>query len=194
MLERLHDWKGGMEAWAAGRRLWPRVALLVYLAYAGVRHLADPLYRSWFAGITLVFHEMGHLVFSFAGETMKILGGSLMQLLVPIAAAVYLRLFQKDRFGFAVCLAWLAFSAWDLATYIGDASHEDLPLVSMGGTPEHDWSNLLTKWRLLNKDRVIATCVRVFATITWVFAMGLGTALSVFIWRHRARAVKDVAP
>ena len=50
------------ELWCDGRSPWIRAALLGYLLYAGVRHLLDPLYRSWFAGITLAFHELGHLL------------------------------------------------------------------------------------------------------------------------------------
>jgi len=188
MRERLEAWKDDLEEWATGRHLWARLALLLYLAYAGVRHLADPLYSSWFGGITLIFHEMGHLAFVWAGDTMQTLGGSLMQLLIPTIAALYLRLFQKDRFGFAVGLAWLAFSAWNLATYVGDARREELPLVSLGGTPEHDWSELLTRWHLLNHDTQIATGTRVFATVTWTVAMALGGALCFFIWRTRGRA------
>lgn len=180
-----------MEEWATGRHLWARLALLAYLAYAGVRHLANPLYSSWFGGITLIFHEMGHLAFSWAGDTMYTLGGSLMQLLIPTIAALYLRFVQKDRFGFAVCLSWLAFSAWNLATYIGDARREELPLVSMGGNPEHDWSKLLTRWHLLNSDTAIASGVRVCATATWVLAMALGVALCVFIWRMRGQGTKS---
>ncbi|MBX3182386.1 MAG: hypothetical protein KIT72_08945 [Polyangiaceae bacterium] len=154
-----------------GRSPWARGALALYLAYAGVRHLADPLYRSWFAGLTLGLHELGHIVFAPFGRTWMLLGGSLMQLIVPAVVAVYLLVRQRDWFGIWVGQAWLAFSAWEVATYVEDANKERLPLVSFSGRYEHDWSMLLTDWRLLNSCDTIATVIRVGAFLTWATAM-----------------------
>lgn len=166
--------------WCEGKSPWLRAALTVYLAYAGVRHIADPLYRSWFGGITLAFHEMGHIVFSPFGRTLMLLGGSIMQLLVPAAAALYLLLRQRDWFGLAVGQAWLAFSTWEVATYIDDANKEQLPLVSLGGVPEHDWSILLTQWHMLNACETIATATRCVAFVTWATAIAFAGWL---LWR-----------
>ena len=163
-----------------GRSPWGRGLVALYLAYAGVRHLADPLYRSWFGGITLAFHELGHIVFAPFGRTLMLLGGSIMQLLIPFAAAIYLLVRQRDWFGLAVGQAWLAFSTWEVATYIDDANKEQLPLVSMGGVPEHDWSTLLTQWHLLNVCEGIATATRCLAFLVWALALALGGWL---IWR-----------
>jgi hypothetical protein len=175
-----------VEEWCVGRSWAPRAALLVYLTYAGVRHIADPMYRSWFAGITLAFHEMGHLVFVPFGRTMTILGGSLMQLIVPTVASLYLLWRQHDWFGLSVGASWLAFSEWELATYVGDASREELGLVGFSDNPEHDWSTLLTEWHLLNSDHTIAACIRVVATCTWLVAIAFAIFLCVRMWRARS--------
>lgn len=167
----LEDFYLEAEDYCRGKNPWLRAALTVYLAYAGVRHVADPLYRSWFGGITLAFHEMGHIVFSPFGRTLTILGGSIMQLVIPAAAALYLLLRQRDWFGLAVGQAWLSFSTWELATYIDDANKEQLPLVSLGGVPEHDWSILLTQWHMLNECETIATATRCVAFVTWATAI-----------------------
>lgn len=164
-----------------------RALLAAYLVYAGVRHIANPLYRSWFAGITLVFHEMGHPLFSPLGHTMMLLGGSITQLLIPLAAGLYLLFRQRDWFGLAVCTAWFAFSAWELATYIADANKEQLPLVSLGGAPEHDWSNLLTQWHWLNACDAIGTFVRSIAFVSWFLAMSLACWLLWQMWKLRQR-------
>jgi hypothetical protein len=163
-----------------GRSPWARGGLAVYLAYAGVRHLADPLYRSWFAGITLAFHELGHIVFAPFGRTLMLLGGSILQLFIPFVAGAYLLLRQRDWFGLLVGQSWLAFSTWELATYIDDANKERLPLVSMGGAAEHDWSALLTQWHLLNSCETIATATRGAAFLLWATAMAATTWL---LWR-----------
>lgn len=184
--DRIDDLRDDLESWLDERESWiPRALLLAYLAYGFVRHIADPLYRTWFGGITLAFHEMGHIVFIPFGRTMTIAGGSIMQLLVPLAAAIYLLVKQRDWFGLVVGLMWLSFSMFELATYIGDAAREELPLVSMGGGYHHDWSMLLTQWHLLSQCDAIASCVRVLAGIIGLGALALGGYIVVRIVRAR---------
>jgi hypothetical protein len=171
---RFRDRKDDLDLWIDTRESWiPRALLALYLAYAGVRHMLDPLYGSWFSPMTLAFHEMGHIVFIPLGRTMTIAGGSIMQLVVPFAAAIYLWKKQDDWFGFGVGLAWLSFATFELATYVGDAARLELPLVSLGGGYHHDWSTLLTEWRLIDHCDAIATIVRVFAGAIWLFAIAL---------------------
>jgi hypothetical protein len=175
----LDDWIDERDGFVA------RGLLLVYLAYGLVRHVLDPMYRSWFGGITLGFHEMGHILFIPFGRTMTIAGGSIMQLLVPLAAALYLLVKQRDWFGFVVGLSWLSFSGFELATYIGDAAREALPLVSFGGGYHHDWSMLLTQWHLLNQCDAIALGVRIVAGGIGLGAVALGGYIVVRIGRRR---------
>ncbi len=182
--DRIADLRDDLDAWIDERESWiPRAALLAYLAYGFVRHIADPLYRTWFGGITLAFHEMGHIVFMPFGHTLMVAGGSIMQLLVPLAAAIYLLVKQRDWFGLVVGLAWLSFSMFELATYIGDAAREELPLVSMGGGYHHDWSMLLTQSHLIGQCNAIATGVRVLAGLVGLFAIALGGYIVVRIAR-----------
>lgn len=178
--------RGDARDWAEGRHALPRLPLLVYLLYAGVRHIVDPMYRSWFAGITLVFHEMGHIVFSLFGRTLMLLGGTIFQLAIPLAAGLYLWLRQRDYFGGAVGGAWLAFATWEMATYVADANKEQLALVGFGDDLEHDWSSLLTGWRLLNHCDTIASVVRVGALLTWGGSMALGLWLCWMMFKSRA--------
>ena len=63
----------------------------------------------------LVFHEAGHVIFALFGRFMGVLGGSLLQVLVPlVAAAAFLR--QQDRIGIALhrvgLLTMIAAVAW----------------------------------------------------------------------------------
>lgn len=171
------------QAWAEGRSALVRAPLALYLGYAGLRHVIDPMYRSWFAGITLIFHEMGHLFFSYFGRTLMFLGGSIMQTLVPLAAGAHLLLKQRDYFGVAVCLSWLSFSDWEMATYMDDANKERLALVGFSGNPEHDWSTLFTQWHILNYCETIATFVRGIAFLTWGASMALAAWLCFRMWK-----------
>lgn len=181
-VERWQDLREEAEAWTDGRSPWLRAALLAYLAYAGFNHLIDGFYRSWFAGITLIFHEMGHIIFSLFGRTLEILGGSIMQVVVPVAAGAHLLIKQRDFFGVAVCGSWLSFSLWEMGLYIWDAAREQLPLVGFGGQPHHDWGTLLTQWHVLNHCDHIAFVVRTLAFLVWLASVGLGGWLCWRMW------------
>lgn len=171
------------EEWCKGRSPWVRAPLWLYLVYAGVRHAFDPLYRSWFAGLTLVLHEGGHLIFAGFGRTMMLLGGSLTQLFVPAFVAAYFFFRQRDWFGFSVGLSWLSFSSFELATYVGDANKGQLPLVGMGDNVIHDWDALLTQWHLLNHCDTFALLLRLCAGALAVLASALGAWLLLHMRR-----------
>jgi hypothetical protein len=165
------DWVEDLRDWCATRSPWPRAPLAAYLLYAGVRHIADRDYRSWFAGLTLVLHEIGHVLFSQLGRTLEILGGTIVQLAVPLGVALYLLLRQRDWFGLGVGGSWLAFSTWEWGTYLYDANKDELALVGFSDAPQHDWGTLLTEWRVLNHTDTIAAAIRLLATVTWLAAM-----------------------
>jgi hypothetical protein len=177
------------QAWATGRSALVRLPLLAYLTYGGIRHTFDPMYNTWFAGITLAFHEMGHLLFLPFGRTLTFLGGSIMQLFVPTAAAIYLLLRQRDWFGLSVGGAWLGYSQWEMATYMADAVKEELGLVGFSGNPEHDWNTLFGQWHLLSHCQGIATFVRICAFATWASSMALGAWLCWHMWKTREEVV-----
>jgi len=163
-------------AWCSGKSWIWRAPVLAYLGWAGVRHLRDPLYGSLFAGITLGVHELGHLILGPLGAWPGIAGGSLAQLAVP-AAAVWILARQRDYFGIAVGMAWLAFSLFGLATYIGDARARELPLVALTPDPIHDWNWMLGRLGLLSADHALAFVCRAAAAVLWAAAMVLGGCL-----------------
>lgn len=170
--------------WARGR-LWQwRLPLLVYLGYTGFRYLGDPSYWSVWSGITLGIHELGHVLFSAFGEFMTVAGGSLSQLAAPIVAGALLAR-QRDYFGAAVCAAWLSFSLCGLATYVADARTEELPLVSLSGEAEHDWTYLLFRTGLLRQDETIARAMRGAAAVVLVAALAAGAHLCLVMGRTR---------
>jgi hypothetical protein len=161
--------------WARGRMWIPRAALLAYLVYAEVRYLRNPLSSTMFAGITLAFHEMGHLLFNPLGHFIGSLMGSGMQVLIPaLVVVIFLR--QEDYFGMSVGGFWLSFSLFDLANYIADARAMELPLVGFSDDPEHDWHYLLGAVHMLPMDTTFAFLLRVMAT-----AIG-GASLWFAVW------------
>lgn len=103
----------------------------------------------------LVFHEAGHVLFSPFGRFMTVLGGSLLQFLVPVIAAVaFIR--QEEPFSAAVCAWWAGQNLVDLAPYIADARR--LALVMLGGrtgaeVEGHDWEFILTALGMTHLDQ-----------------------------------------
>lgn len=163
--------------WCKGRNWSWRAILLAYLAYVSVRSLSDDEYGTIFGGITLVVHEAGHVVFGAFGELLAVMGGSIMQLAIPlIVAMLFLR--QREYFGIAVALAWLSTSSCNLAAYIGDARSQDLPLVSMGsGDPIHDWHYILGHFGMLGQDHALARLARFASFVSLLLAIVLGAWL-----------------
>ncbi len=176
-------------AWASEDRSWPpRAALLAVLAYFGWRHLADPEYGSIFSGITLGVHELGHLVFSPLGHWLGVAGGSIAQVVAPLAVA-YGFLRQRDYFAIAVAGAWEGMSLSNLATYVADARAQELPLVSpFSGDPEHDWNYLLSSVGMLRQDALLAGCLRVAAFAALAGSVAFGVWLCVRMGRNRPGA------
>ena len=123
----------------------------------------------------LVFHEAGHVLFGFLGRFMAVLGGSLLQVLVPVTLGVaFLR--QRDQFGAAVCLWWAGQNLLDLAPYIADARRLRLPLLGgrTGAEVEgHDWEYLLTEMGWLHLDETAGLAS---------YRLGLAVMIGALIW------------
>ena len=154
-----------------------------------MRSLNDYEYWTIFAGITLGVHEAGHVVFAPFGELLTVAGGSIMQIAVPLIVA-WLFLRQREYFGISVAFAWLSMSLSNLATYVGDARAQDLPLVSIGdGDPIHDWHFLLGHFAMLGQDQALARFARFLSVISLVVAIAWGA------WLLKAmRLSADVLP
>ena len=145
----------------AGPTRWARIALVAGLAYWTWKFAFTPLGEDAMDAFihlpNLVFHEAGHLIFSPLGQFMTVLGGSLMQVLIPVIAAIaFIR--QEQPFGAAICVWWAGQNLVDLAPYIADA--RALKLMLLGGrtgaeVEGHDWEFILMRLRLLHRDQAI---------------------------------------
>ena len=139
---------------------WILIALLVRWT---VIFLAWPMRQdvvgaTFLHSINLPFHEAGHIIFSPFGEFMTVLGGSLMQVLVPIICMIaFLTEASYNIFGAAVLLWWAGENMMDVAIYINDA--RALQLMLLGGPADavegHDWEKILTMTNSLHRDHVL---------------------------------------
>jgi hypothetical protein len=161
---------------------WSRVILYGFLVIWGIRFLLgnpdhDVVLLSFMHNVNLPIHEAGHMVFRFLGDFMGVLGGSIMQLLIPAIFVVAFVYQQKNAFGGAISLWWLAQNFMDLAPYIGDARVQRL--VLLGGVTGreapgyHDWNNILGRLGWLQHDETIAAAS---------YDIGRVLMVAMFVW------------
>ncbi len=106
--------------------------------------------------VNLIAHEAGHLLLSWFGEFIQMIGGTLGQLSIPLAFAVYFYL-RREFFSSAVALFWTGQNFFGISVYIKDAHAMVLPLVSVGGGEDtiHDWNYILSRLGLLRWDHIL---------------------------------------
>jgi len=143
----------------------------------------DVIGASFLHLISLPFHEAGHIFFSPFGELMTALGGSLMQVLVPVACLIAFLTTSPNPFGAAVMCWWAGENLLDVAVYANDA--RSLQLVLLGGrtgaeVEGHDWEHILQMLGLLHRDHDIARAMQFAGAAIMIAALvwGLVVALS----------------
>ena len=151
-----------------------RLALTGVLALYGAVLLLQPGHYGWLDAVDLAIHETGHLVFSPFGELLHVLGGTLLQLILPAAFVVSFAR-RGDPHAASVALWWVAQNLWNVSVYVGDAQAQELPLVGGG---EHDWAYLLDALGAIEHDQGLAAGVRIAGAVVFGIAVlwGLATA------------------
>lgn len=128
--------------------------------------------------VFLPIHEGGHLLFRWFGETLYVMGGTILQLGVPLAIAVYFT-FRRQASGAAFAAFFFFENFLNVGTYMADARTQSLPLVTVGDSDfvEHDWTTMFEKLGLLQRDTAIGHAVR---AIGW---LGMFGVVAWFWWR-----------
>jgi hypothetical protein len=129
----------------------------------------------------LAIHEAGHPLFGiFADEnqigfgyTLMILGGTLLELIVPLTCAAYF-FFRREATGSSFCAFWFFENFLYIGTYMSDARAASLPLVGSG---DSDWTVLFTQWNLMLLDQQIGHSMR---AIGW---LGMVASISWFAYQ-----------
>jgi hypothetical protein len=120
--------------------------------------------------VNLMIHEAGHLIFSWGGHTLMLLGGTFGELLVPFLCTLYFY-FHGQTCGFAFSAFWFFENFLYIGTYMRDARSEGLPLLN---DDIGDWTLLFGQWHMLPYDLRIGQFVRIlgwlgiFTTLAWL--------------------------
>src|SRR5688572_9541122 len=149
-----------------GRRSIARVAVALGIGTYGFVRLRNPEHWDLLDDVNLAIHEAGHVFFQPLGDPLVVLGGSLFQVLVPLAFVAYF-LVRRDTFAASVVLGWVATSLCNVALYVGDARAQELPLLG-GENAIHDWWYLLLEWDALSHDVMIARWIRLTSGMAFV--------------------------
>ena len=164
--------------WAFGGRVAAWVGIFAYgwwFFRAPLREIGEN--PTFIHNVLLVFHEAGHVIFGlFGNDFLRVAGGTLGQLLMPLVLVIAFRFTNGDAFGAALSGWLLGLSLVDCAPYINDA--RSLSLTLLGGhtgreVEGHDWEYMLTQLNLLGKDVYIAH---------WVLIAGRWLMASALVW------------
>lgn len=115
----------------------------------------------------LFVHEMGHLVFAPFGAPLRMAGGTLLQVLVPLGLALYAYSYEY-RIATQLFVFWLGHNFINISVYAADAQARALPLVSLAGGGDntmHDWYWMLSGIGMLQWDAQIGIAF-------WILGMG----------------------
>jgi hypothetical protein len=135
--------------------------------------------------VNLAFHEAGHPIFGLLGNRfLMMLGGTLMQLIMPAAAAV--QFLRTDQVLSAdAALFWFGENFLGIGRYMADARAQKLDLVGGG---EHDWTFLLSETGLITHDVGLGNATELLGCLIMTFAL-------VAAWVHfRRRFLAASAP
>jgi len=120
----------------------------------------------------LALHEAGHPLVGMFSARATVYGGTLFQLVFPLAAALHFRR-AANPVGLAASIVWLGENLFNIARYMADARAQDLPLVGSG---DHDWTEIFGRWGVLHLDGRIAGLTR---------GIGLLLMLGAVLWLYR---------
>jgi hypothetical protein len=165
-----------------------KAVLLLYLAYLTIWMMIryapqlpghQPPFVLWVMDtINLFVHEAGHFFFSLFGKFLYVLGGSLFQVLVPLALTIVT--FRQTPQHVAYPLFWTGESMVNVSPYVQDAPAMKLHLIARGAI--HDWNYLLRghlDWAEPLGD--IVFCLGVLVCTT---AIGAGVYFAVRVYRE----------
>lgn len=169
--------------------------LLLYLLMQAAFNLYEPKYDFdlpnllWFTHLILLYiHEAGHLFFGIFGRTISILGGSLMQVLAPLAWYV-VALYEHSRLS-NVALVFTGISLIDVSIYIKDAAVLQLPLIGGLSKAHHDWLNLLNMWEMLDWSWGLGEFIFWIGILVSLYGIGNGMYLVAQDFKHNGETAQ----
>lgn len=126
----------------------------------------------WFIqNVNLIFHEAGHIIFFWTGDLFSALGGSFLEILVPLVISLHFY-FRQDFFGASFALWWLSTALLSVSIYVSDSQERILPLIT-NDVSTHDWFTILNQMHLLKYDNEIGSAFLFFGILSIISSVNL---------------------
>jgi len=139
----------------------------------------------WLIDLLLLFiHEAGHFLFGIFGRFFHFLGGTLLQILLPVVTAIVFAKGSIRSLPFTLYLC--GHSMVNASVYIGDAPYKKLKLVSSGAI--HDWNWIFTRLDMMEYAESIASIVNVLGIFTCIIGIVSGFIILVIDVRSSANS------
>lgn len=132
--------------------------------------------------MNLYIHEAGHLIFKIFGRTIYFLGGSLTQILIPLALVLVIA--RQRNWYIGAAGFWLGENFVNVSVYIKDAPFRELRLIGRGLI--HDWNWLLSN--NLDIAEPLASIVFIIGIFVCAASIVVGIILSIrdFKWYNES--------
>lgn len=169
------SWRDGLRRAGAGLLALGLGLGLVQTVFPQVQIPLIGLLLSALSLLGFLIHEAGHPLFGLLGTFLGVLGGTLAQMLFPLA--VGLLAYYRRRLVWTFFIFWLGQGLTEIARYIADARAQQLklfaPQTAFGGAaPVHDWNYLLGQLGLLPADQVLGALVFGVGVVVMLAAVG----------------------
>lgn len=129
--------------------------------------------------IDLFIHEAGHIVFALFGRMFHFLGGTLLQLIIPVATVIVFG--RSSFFSLPFTLYWTGHNFINASIYMGDAPYRQLRLISPSAI--HDWHWIFTELGMMEDAEFIAEIVNVLGIVICGIGILIGfVLLFIEIW------------
>jgi len=152
----------------------------------------------WFIHLIILYiHEAGHFFFRMFGENLYILGGSIMQVLVPFVW--FIVAWREESANAPVAVFFTGLSTVDVSIYIRDAETRILPLLG-GHHVKHDWATFLGDHDMLDWSVPLADIFFFSGLLAALGAIGWGVSLSFRLYQQdrleeaQPSALESVSP
>ena len=133
------------------------------LSFAGIYFLINRGSYTFLDLIDLFIHEPGHLIFGLFGEFVQFLGGTLMQIILPLGIAIAF-LYKGQKYLSQIFFFWLGHNFINISVYVDDANKMKLRII--GGA--HDWNWILNKVGMIEYAEEIGYVFVGFAVLSFI--------------------------
>lgn len=133
--------------------------------------------------INLFIHEAGHVLFFLFGRFVYFLGGTLLQVLLPLVTAIVFA--RTSLHSLLFTLYWTGHSIINASVYMADAPHRALRLISPSAI--HDWHWIFSALDMLELAEDIAMAVFILG----VLICSSGIAIGMYcLWMDMKEVIK----